>query len=48
MNIYNLNSLGVSESRWTGTGRQRTGIGKTVLYVGRDGNMHFEGIAMNK
>ena len=42
MNRYNLHILGVSESRWTGAGRQRTGTGETVLYSGRDDNMHFE------
>ena len=39
MNRYKLHFLGVSESRWTGSGRQRTGTGETVLYSGRDDNM---------
>ena len=38
--------LGVSESRWTDAGRQRTGTGETVLYSGRDDDMHFEGVAI--
>ena len=46
MNRYNLHILGVSERRWTGAGRQRTGTGETVLYSGRDDNMHFEGVAI--
>ena len=46
MNRYNLHFLGVNESRWTGAGRQRTGTGETVLYSGRDDNMHFEGVAI--
>ena len=46
INRYNLHILGVSESRWTGAGRQRTGTAKTVLYSGRDDNMHFEGGAI--
>ena len=46
MNRYNLHILGVSESRWTGAGRQRTGTGETVLYSGRDDNMHFERVAI--
>ena len=46
MNRYKLHILGVSESRWTGSGRQRTGTGETVLYSGRDDNMHFEGVAI--
>ena len=43
---YNLHILGVSESRWTGAGRQRTDTDETVLYSGRDDNMHFEGVAI--
>ena len=38
-NRYNLHILGVSESRWTCAGRQRTGTGETVLYSGRDDNI---------
>ena len=37
---YNLHILGISESRWTGSGRYRTG--KTVLYSGSDDNQHHE------
>ena len=43
---YSLHILGVRESRWTGTGRQRTGISETVLYSGRNDNMHFEGVGI--
>ena len=39
MNRYNLHILGVSESRWIGTG-------EIVLYSGRDDNMYFEGVAI--
>ena len=46
INRYNLHILGVSESRWTGAGSQRTGTGETVLYSGRDDNMHFVGGAI--
>ena len=46
MNRYNPHVLGVSESRWTGAGRQGTGTGETVLYSDRDDNMHFEGVAI--
>ena len=46
MNRYNLHILDVSENRWTGAGRQRTGTGETVLYSGRDDNMHFEGVGI--
>ena len=43
---HNLHILGVSESRWTGAGIQRTGTCKTVLYSVKDDNMHFEGVAI--
>ena len=46
MNRYNLHILGVSESRWTGTGRLRTNTGETVLHSGRDDNIHTEGVAI--
>ena len=48
MNRYNLHSLGVGESRWTGAGRQRTVTDETALYCGRDDNMHFEGVAISE
>ena len=47
INRYNLhNYLGVSNSRSTGAGRQRTGTGETVLYSGRDDNLHFDGVTI--
>ncbi|GFS14130.1 craniofacial development protein 2-like [Elysia marginata] len=46
MNRYNLHILGVSESRWTGTGRYKTNTGETVLYSGRDNNIHTKGVAI--
>ena len=46
MNRYKLHILGVSESRWTGAGRQGTSTGETVLHSGSDDNMHFEGVAI--
>ena len=47
INRYNLhNYLGASNSRSTGAGRQRTGTGETVLYSGRDDNLHFDGVAI--
>ena len=36
MRRYKLDILGVSESRWTGSGRLTTSTGETVLYSGRD------------
>ncbi|KAK3792904.1 hypothetical protein RRG08_033755 [Elysia crispata] len=41
-----MNGSGVSESRWTGTGRLRTNTGETVLHSGRDDNIHTEGVAI--
>jgi len=38
--------LGVSESRWIGTGRLKTVSGDTVLYSGRDNELHREGAAI--
>ncbi|RUS75817.1 hypothetical protein EGW08_016409 [Elysia chlorotica] len=46
MRRYNLHVLGVSESRWTGTGRLKTSTGETVLYSGRDDDLHREGVAV--
>ena len=48
MNRINRYILGVSESRSTGVGRQRTGTAETVLYSGRDDDiLYFEGVAIN-
>ncbi|XP_025080471.1 craniofacial development protein 2-like [Pomacea canaliculata] len=46
MRRYNLHILGVSESRWTGSGRVQTQTGETVLYSGREDNQHHEGVAI--
>ena len=46
MRRYNLHVLGVSESRWIGTGRLKTVSGETVLYSGRDDESHREGVAI--
>ena len=46
MRRYNLDILGVSESRWTGSGRLRTSTGETALYSGRDDENHREGVAI--
>ncbi|XP_062609155.1 craniofacial development protein 2-like [Saccostrea cucullata] len=46
MRQFNLHVLGVSESRWTGSGKMRTTTGETVLYSGRDDNLHREGVAI--
>ena len=46
MRRFNLHVLGVSESRWTGSGRLKTTTGETVLYSGRDDDLHHEGVAI--
>src|SRR5579871_6664724 len=43
---YKLHILGISESRWTGYGENKTGTGETILYSGRDDNQHSEGVAL--
>ena len=45
MRRYKLHILGVSESRWTGSGRQTTTTGETVLYSEREDNQHHEEVA---
>ncbi len=46
MRRYRIDILGVSESRWTGSGRLTTSTGETVLYSGRDDQQHREGVAI--
>ena len=46
MRCYKLHILGVSESRWTGSGRQTMPTGETVLDSGREDNQHHERVAM--
>ena len=46
MRRFSLHVLGVSESRWTGSGRMKTTTGETVLYSGRDDDRHHEGVAI--
>ena len=46
MRRYCLHFLGVSESRWTSSGRVKTSTGETVLHTGRDDNQHHEGVAI--
>ena len=42
---YNLHVLGISESRWIGTGRLKTASGQRVLYSGWDDELHRVGLA---
>ena len=46
MKRYKLDILGVSESRLTKSGRMKTTTGETVLYSGREDDLHHEGVAI--
>ena len=46
MQRYDLHILGVSESRWTGSGKITTATGETVLYSGREDGLHYDGVAI--
>ena len=43
---YRVKVLGISECRWSGFGRLRTATGETILYSGRDDNVHQSGVAL--
>lgn len=40
MHWYNLDILGISECRWTGSIKIRTSTGETILYSGMQGEHH--------
>ena len=42
---YNLDVLGISECRWTGSGQKVTSNGTTILYSGHQDN-HIHGVAV--
>ena len=46
MNAYKLHLLGVSETRWTKSGKLKISSGETVLYSGREDDQHHEGVAI--
>ena len=46
MKRYKLDILGVSESRRTKSERMKTTTGETVLYSGREDDLHHEGVAI--
>ena len=47
MRKYNLDILGVSESRWNGSGKIKLATGETVLYSGNAENeTHNKGTAL--
>ena len=43
---YNLDVLGVSEVRWTGTGKRRLASGHTIVFSGRSDDQQSEGVAL--
>ena len=46
MQIYRLSILGISECKWSGFGRLRTQTGETILYSGREDDIHQSGVAI--
>ena len=46
MKRYKLDILGISESRWTRSGRMKTGTGETILYSGREDDLNHEGVVI--
>ena len=46
MRRYNLDILGISETRWTSSGKFKCISGETIIYSGRKDNQHHEGVAI--
>ena len=46
MERYRLNILGLSEIRWTGSGKFTLGTGATLCYSGRLDGQHHEGVGI--
>ena len=42
----NLSLLGVTEARWTKTGKQRLNTGEVIIWSGRQDDKHQEGVAL--
>ena len=47
MDAYNISILGLSEVRWTKSGEFKEG-NKTILFSGRQDDIHREGVAMKQ
>lgn len=43
---YDIDLLGISECRWTGHGKVRLSTGESVIFSGRDDNLHQHGVAI--
>ena len=46
MRRYKIGILGNKECRWSGLGRLKTQTGETILYSGRDNEVHQSGVAL--
>ena len=46
MQSYNLDILGISECRWTESGKLKLTSGESVIYSGREDGMHRSGVAI--
>ena len=46
MRRYKIGILGISECCWSGFGRLKTQTGETILYSGRDNEVHQSGVAL--
>ena len=46
LNKYNIQILGISESRWTGNGITTTSSRNAIIYSGREENNHRECVAI--
>ncbi|KAL9979214.1 hypothetical protein ACROYT_G016844 [Oculina patagonica] len=43
---YKVEILGISECRWTGSGKVRTQTGENIIFAGRNDNQHQSGVAI--
>jgi hypothetical protein len=46
MNKYDIDILGISECRWTGYGKVKLNTGESVIFSGREDNLHHHGVAI--
>ncbi|XP_072050327.1 craniofacial development protein 2-like [Amphiura filiformis] len=46
MEKYDIDVLGVSECRWTGHGKVKLSTGESVIFSGREDNLHQHGVAI--
>ena len=46
MTNYSISLLGLSETRWTGTGKRQLATGHTIAFSGRSDDQHDRGVAL--